>query len=60
MYVFIIIKFYATETSVLLEGHQVCQWGVLAPLLSGRFQLTTEASKAVVSGMHGLTINMIH
>jgi len=27
------VKYYATETSILPESHQVFRWGVLAPLL---------------------------
>jgi len=32
-YVFIMVKYFATETWILPEGHQVFLWGVLAPLL---------------------------
>ena len=32
-YMFTMVKYCATELSVLPKGHQVFQWGVLAPLL---------------------------
>jgi len=67
VYVFVMVKCCATETSIILEGHQAFRWDVLAPLLqissfqgiqiplwlSGRLRTPVlDAPEAVVPGMH--------